>query len=1079
MSILPSVKHRCFVPFTAALALFAPAVLAAPSSPPAPHRLKQQVATAAARLQAVDYDQDIRPILSENCFKCHGFDEKQRMAGLRLDTPAGALQKLASGGQAIVPGSIAKSELCARISEHGALMMPPASSGKTLTPAQVAILKRWVAGGAHYSPHWAFVPPKRPLLPAVKLTGWVRSPIDRFILAKLESRGLKPSPEADRLQLLRRATLDLTGLPPTLQEQETYLTDKSATAYEKLIDRLLASKHFGERMALTWLDLARYADTHGYHIDSGRDMWPWRNWVIDAYNHNMPYDQFVTEQLAGDLLPKATLSQKIATGFNRNHPINFEGGAIPEEYAAAYIFDRIDTTATAFMGLTMRCGQCHDHKYDPVSQKDYYKFFAFFHNVPENGLDGQAGNAAPFLKAPTPEQQAKLTSLTDQATKLEADAKSRAAEIAPEQAAWEAKMVANASALPEVTAGIEARFKLDEGVGTDLKDSAGKLAVAHIDGKPIWGKGLSGNALTLDGSTSAAINGLNFDRNNAFSYGAWVYPTDAGSLTVISHMDDKTGIRGWDLFMQNGTVFAHFIHEWETSVLRVNTKATLPLNKWTHLFVTYDGSSKAAGISIYVNGQSAELMRTHDTLNGTLLVDTPAHIGRRNPAAPFKGMLQDVRVYSRLLSATEVGSIVSLGPIRDALAKSAEKRTPEQAEALARYYRESVDARYRGITEELAKVQKEKSELDAAIPTTMVMQEMEKPRDTFVLVRGQYDKPSDKVSAGTPDFLPPLPANLTANRLGLAKWLTSPTHPLTARVAVNRLWQQVFGSGIVRTPENFGVQGDRPTHPEMLDWLATEFVRTGWDQKRLIKMLVTSATYRQSAKTTAAMQELDPENRLLGRSPRYRLPAEFVRDQALAAGGLLVPTIGGPSVKPYQPAGLWEELAFGGGFSQQKYVQDHGENLYRRSMYTFWKRTCPPATLQTFDAPEREFCIVRRSTTDTPLQALALMNDPTYVESARKMAERLFAEAGPTAAAKLDLAFRLTVCRHPRPAEAKLMMGVYTQQLARFRKDAESAHKLLSVGEAMHNEHLDQAELAAWTSVCSAILNLDETITRS
>ena len=755
----------------------------------------------------LDFDRDVRPVLAENCFKCHGFDEKQRMAGLRLDTPDGAMKSLASGKCAIAPGDLKRSELAERISSTGALKMPPAGSGKMLTPAQISTLRRWISEGARYQVHWAYLPPRRPALPTVKNTSWVRNPIDRFILARIEEERLHPSPEADKLTLLRRLSLDITGLPPTLDEQTQFLQDHSAGAYEKVVNRLLASPHYGERMALTWLDLARYADTHGYHIDSGREMWPWRNWVIDAYNRNLPYDQFTIQQIAGDLLPNATLDQKIATGFNRNHPIDFEGGAIPEEYAANYIFDRIDTTSTAFMGLTMRCGQCHDHKYDPISQKDYYRFFAFFHNVPENGLDGQTGNAAPFIKLPTPEQQAKLDE--------------------------DAKQIA-------------------------LLESAGKARAA-----------------------------------------------------------------------------------------------------------------------------------------------------------------------------------------------------------------------------DLATAQKARAALDAAIPTTMVMEEMPKPRDTFILVRGQYDKPSDKVTAGTPAFLPPLPPGMPANRLALAYWLVSPAHPLTARVAVNRLWQQVFVVGIVKTSENFGVLGDRPSHPELLDWLATEFVRIGWDQKAMLKLIVSSAAYRQSSAVSPEMREIDPENRLLTHAPRYRLPAEFVRDQALAVSGLLVPKIGGPSVKPYQTPGLWEELAFGGAFSQQKYVQDHGESLYRRGIYTFWKRTCPPTTLQTFDAPEREFCIVRRSVTDTPLQALALMNDPTFVEAARKMAERLITDAGLAPRDRLNMAYRLTMARSPRQAEITVLLGILTGQMAKYRKDPESARKLLSVGESPRNEKLDVAELAAWSTVCSTILNLDETITRN
>lgn len=1028
----------------------------------------------------LDFDLDVRPILSENCFKCHGFDPGQRQAGLRLDIAESALSKLASGRAAIVPGDLKASELVERISLHGGIQMPPPGSGKTLTAGQIATLKRWVAEGAHYKLHWAFVAPVRPAIPAVHNKRWPRNPIDYFVLARLEKEGLPPSPEADKATLLRRVTQDLTGLPPTLAELDAFLTDQSPDAYEKVVDRLLASPHYGERMALTWLDLARYADTHGYHIDSQRDMWPWRNWVINAYNTNLPYDQFTVQQIAGDLLPNATLDQRIATGFNRNHPIDFEGGAIPEEYAANYIFDRIDTTATAFMGLTMRCGQCHDHKYDPISQKDYYRFFAFFHNVPENGLDGQTGNAVPYIKAPTPDQQAQLDTLNKKLAEEDAALKARKAEIAPAQAAWEQTALASLDKLTPVSDGLLAHYQFNEGAGMQLHDSTGKVSLARLEGKPAWGKGQSGGALTLDGATYADLgSAITLERTQKFSYGAWVYPTGSGAMTVVSRMNDAANFRGWDMFISGGTVFVHLIHEWEKNAIRVNTKTPIPLNQWTHLFVTYDGSSKAAGVTIYVNGKQADLDRTHDSLTDTIQATTPVYIGRRNPGAPFQGMISDLRIYDRQLSSAEVGQLVSLEPIRQALAVAPDKRTAEQKETLAVYYRQNLDAPYKQLSAVRDATLQQRNSLDAAIPTTMVMDELPKPRDTFVLIRGQYDKPGEKVTAGTPAFLPPLPADLPPNRLALAKWLVSPTHPLTARVAVNRYWQQVFGVGIVKSSENFGTQGDRPTHPELLDWLATELIRTGWDQKAMMRLLVTSATYRQSSHASPALRERDPENRLLARAPRYRLAAEFVRDQALAISGLLVPKIGGPSVKPYQPPGLWEELAFGGGFSAQTYVQDHGENLYRRSMYTFWKRTCPPPTLQAFDAPEREFCIVRRSVTDTPLQALALMNDPTYIEAARKFAERLFHEAGDLPQARLNYAYRLALSRTPNPTESKLLLSVFADQLNRFHKDPESAKKLLMVGESPYDSKRDPAELAAWSMVCSMILNLDETITRN
>lgn len=1025
----------------------------------------------------VDFDRDVRPILSENCFACHGPDEKTRKAGLRLDVAAGALQALESGLHAVVAGNPAKSELMKRVLATNALKMPPDAFGKTLKPAQIDTLRRWIAQGGKYTAHWAFVTPKRPPVPAVKDGKWPLNPIDRFVLARLEKEGLRPSPSADRYTLIRRVTLDLTGLPPTPAEVNAFLADKAPGAYERVVDRLLASPHYGEKMALKWLDLARYADTHGYHIDSHRDMWPWRDWVIDAYNRNMPFDQFTVEQLAGDLLPNPTLSQRIATGFNRNHPINFEGGAIPEEYQAAYIADRIDTTSTTWMGLTLRCSQCHDHKYDPLSQKDYYQFYAFFNSVPENGLDGQRGNAVPFLKAPKPEQTAQLAAYDKKLAELDQSLKARATAAAPVMSNWERN--GGMQTLPAVSSGLVAHYGLDEMQGATLKDAAGQQAPGGVHGTAAWAPGQFGGALRLDGATYGDLgSGIDFDKGDRFSYGAWVYPTSNESMTVLSRMDDSAKFRGWDLYLGDRRAFVHLVNEWETNAIRVNTRTQIELNKWTHLFVTYDGSSKAGGLKIFINGKPADLDVTHDKLTGTIKTTGPAHVGRRNPGALFRGMIDEVRIYDRQLSPDEVAMVARIDAVRAIAAVPAEKRTPEQQASLAKFYLENFDQTYRQLSSEMATTGAQRAELDNAIPTTMVMQELDKPRDSFILIRGQYNQKGEKVTPGVPAALSSLPAGSTPNRLALAKWLVDPSHPLTSRVTVNRFWEQHFGAGLVRTPENFGTQGERPTHPELLDWLATEFIRIGWDVKAIQRLMVTSATYRQSSRTPRALLERDPENRLLARASRQRLPAELIRDQALAVGGLLVPTLGGASVKPYQPPRLWEELAFGGNFSAQTYEQDHGDKLYRRSMYTFWKRTSPPPSLQAFDAPEREFCIVSRSVSNTPLQALVLMNDPTYVEASRKFAERLLTGTNATARDRVIIAFRMALARPPKPAEVQALLDLYNEQKARYVKDRASAEKLLTVGESPRNEKLDVSELAAWTGVCSVLLTLDETITR-
>jgi mono/diheme cytochrome c family protein len=1052
-----------------AAVLLAPALsLAAPRGRPA-----RPAAPPRAPLQ---FNRDVLPILADNCFACHGFDAQARKAGLRLDTREGALQRLPSGLTAVVPGKPDSSSLVRRIANHS---MPPRNSGKQLTAAQIATLTRWVAEGARYETHWAYLPPVRPQLPAVRDLRWPLNAIDRFVLARLEREGLRPSPVADRRTLIRRLSFDLTGLPPSRAEVEAFLNDRAPGAYERLVDRLLASPHYGERMALKWLDLARYADTHGYHIDSHRDMWPWRDWVIRAFNENKPFDQFTIEQLAGDLLPNATREQKIATGFNRNHPINFEGGAIAEEYHAAYIFDRVDTTATTWMAMTMRCAQCHDHKYDPFSQKDFYRLYAFFHNINEQGLDGNTGNARPYIPVPSPEQEARLAALETRLGELQRSLEQHRAATVATRAEWEPAVEEELRAGRVLGEGLAAHFAMEERDGTTLAEADGRLPSAALEGRPAWEPGRSGTALRLDGKTVARLGGtLGFERHEAFSFGAWLKPDGTGPMTVLSRMDDSQGHRGWDLYLSGNRAYVHLIHQWEGNAIRVNTRDTIDFAAWRHVFVTYDGSGKAAGVRIYLDGEPAPLEVTHDTLTDTIRTEAPALIGRRQAAAPYSGLLDELRVYRRALAPGEVKLLAGLEALRAAAAVPAAERTAEQQQALLTYQLEQRDARYRSLRSEETETRRERDELNRAIPTTMVMEELPEPRETHVLLRGEYDQKGERVTAGTPGSLPPLPEGYPANRLGFARWLVDPRHPLTARVAVNRFWQQYFGQGLVRTAENFGTQGEPPSHPELLDWLATEFVRTGWDIKAMQRLIVTSATYRQVSRVTPALLERDPENRLLARGPRVRLAAEFIRDQALAVSGLLNRQLGGPSVKPYQPPGLWEELAFGGNFTAQTYVQDTGDKLYRRSMYIFWKRTCPPPALQTFDAPEREVCVVRRSTSNTPLQSLVLMNDTTYVEAARKFAERILLEGGATDDARLTWAAEEVLARAPTPPERAELRRLLQRQLARYRADAAAAERLLQVGESPRNPSLNTAELAAWSNLASVLLNLDEAITR-
>jgi hypothetical protein len=1000
----------------------------------------------------IDFSRQIRPILSENCFTCHGPDDKQRKAKLRLDTQQGAL----AGGQVIVPGRPGQSELLERISSADpGKRMPPPKTGKRLTAGQIDLLREWIGQGAKWSNHWAFDKPVRPAPPAVENAAWARNPIDRFILARLEREGLKPAPEADRTTLIRRLTLDLTGLPPAPAEVDAFLADDGRRAYERLVDRLLNSPRYGERMALEWLDASRFADTHGYHIDAGRDMTRWREWVIEAFNRNLPFDQFTVEQLAGDLLPGAKLAQKVASGFNRNHMINFEGGAIPEEYQTAYIVDRVNTTGTVWLGLTVGCTQCHDHKYDPMTQKEFYQLYAFFHNLPENGLDGSRGNAAPLLKVPTPGQQERLDQLAASIRRLEQRRGGPLPEIDAREAEWEKAAAAEQ-----------------------------KIGWTVLDPKEFHSHG--GATLTKLEDRSVLAGGLN-PVHDAYEV---VLRTDQTGITAIrlEALTHKSLPNGGAGRYEN----ANFVlTEFEAEVVPLAGKEKAARVRFVAAEADY--SQPNYEIANAIDGDPAS----------GWAVDGPTRREDRTalfvPAQPFGfpgGTELRVRLRfesqfpSHAIGRFRLAVTSAKAPLRGnklpanllhALAVAPERRTEQQRAELRNYYRTVVSTPFKALNDQLARLRKERADLDNRIPTAMVMQEMDRPRETHLLIRGQYDKKGEKVSAATPAFLPPLPKGAPPNRLGLAQWLVDPSNPLTARVTVNRYWQMYFGTGLVKTAEDFGSQGERPTHPELLDWLATEFVRTGWDVKAMQKLIVSSAAYRQSAAVTPVLFAKDPENRVLARGPRLRLQAEFIRDQALAVSGLLNGEIGGHSVSPYQPPGLWEELASrldGANWTAQTYVQSHGKDLYRRSMYTFWKRTSPPPTMITFDAPDRETCAVRRSRTNTPLQALVLMNDPTYVEASRKLAERLMTEAGRSPEERITFAFRLATGRRPQPGEIAVLRQVFEQQLAVFRRDHQAASKLLAVGESTRNEKLDAAELAAWAMVSSAILNLDETVTK-
>lgn len=1013
--------------------------------------------------EKVEYNRDIRPILSAKCFACHGQDPKALQAGLRLDMHAGAVKMLASGHRAIVPGDAAKSELVARISSTGPLQMPPADSHKTLSADEKRTLMRWIAEGAQYKPHWAFVAPVRPPLPAVHLKTWPRSGIDSFILARLEKEGLTPSPPADRATLIRRVSLDLVGIPPTPYETDAFLADTSPNAYEKVVNRLLASPRYGERMAQSWMDAARYADSNGYHADYERYQWRWRDWVLDAFNQNMPYDEFTVAQIAGDMLPHATSAQKIATGFNRNHRINTEGGVVPEEWRTETVIDRVETTSTVWLGLTMGCARCHDHKYDPLPQKDFYRFYAYFNNVPETGSGvEQPVNHPPFLKSPTPLQARQMTMATVRLAGIDG------------QIAFREKMVGSSFAAEKALTDADGR--LAAGLAAHPLLTAAP-AGAVVSGKPVFEPtAYASGTTTLDGASflDFAAPG-DFERDQAFSYGGFVNPVNGGGVP-ISRMDGGDSFRGWDVFLVGGRPMVHIVHHWPDNALKVVAKETIPNGQWSHLFVTYDGSSKPDGIKMYINGRLVGQDTEVNALSATIRTAKPLRIGGRFGVDGFAGKVDDPRVYNRILAPDEVALLAETGPLRPVLAVPSDKRTEAQRLTLTRFALRSSDPTYRALADARAKAAAERDLLDRAIPTTMVMEEMPKPRSCFVLQRGQYDHKGEPVTAHLPAAFGALPPGLPNNRLGLARWIASPQNPLTARVAVNRFWEKFFGTGIVQTSEDFGVRAEYPSHPELLDWLATEFVRLKWDMKAIQKEMVMSATYRQSSQVTPMLEKRDPENRLLARGARFRLPAEVIRDQALAVSGLLVEKIGGPSVRPYQPDGVWDELSVYGNL--RNYKHDTGEGLYRRSLYTILKRTSAPPLMALLDVPGRDTCRVRRARTDTPLQALALLNDETFVEASRVLAQRMLLEGGPTPTGRIAYAFRHVVGRRPTPAEIQILTSGVQNRLTRFRARPNDAAKLVAIGDTPRDAKLDIPTLAAYTTTASVILNMDETITK-
>lgn len=1006
-----------------------------------------------------------------------------RKAELRLDLKETALGKAGESGDiAIVPGQPDKSELLRRVaSTDKDEIMPPAKEHKQLKPEQVATLRAWIQEGAPWTGHWAFEKIADRQLQSADWGrrawnakdgrgDWSLNPIDGFVAEKLEKEGLQPSTEEDPARLIRRLSLDLTGLPPSIAEVDAFCQSATAnrqSAIEHAVDRLLASPHFGERLALPWLDLARYGDTSGYHNDSLRDMWLWREWVIKAFNANMPFDQFTIEQLAGDLLPNATIDQKIATGFHRNVMTSDEGGLIEEEYLNLYIVDRVNTTGIAWLGLTVGCAQCHDHKYDPLTQREYYQLYSFFANVPETGKDGvRDRNPKPFLMVPSAEQQTELVRKSTELAAAEAQVKELAGKLDAQQVEWEKQFAATGvSAEP---AGPFTVFPLDG--NAEGRDDKGLPVAAKLNGEATFVEGAVGKSFRVeDRGHIDAGEIFGFEKDQAFTAGAWLRLKPKGG-SPFGKMDVAPEYRGWDLEIQGGKPTVHLIHKWPEEAITVSAKDALPFDTFQHIAFSYDGSGKAAGVKIFVNGKAIPTKTDKDKLTGTMKTTAPFRIAMRG-GVNYTGRVDDLRVYPRALKVNELAQLGG-GPDLAIAAIPAEKRTPEQKEKLKKLYRETQALDFLAAQQKVETAKKARTEFEKQIPNTMVMSEMEKPRETFIKVRGNYDQNGDKVAPAAPAFLPALATTeARPTRLDFAKWLTSPQHPLTARVAVNRWWAMLFGTGLVKTVNDFGAQGEWPSHPELLDWLAADFARD-WNIKRALKQMVMSQTYRQASAVNPTLLAKDAENRLLARGARARLDAELLRDNALAIGGILNPTLGGKSIKPAQPAGTWEINEMSG----YTYEKSKGADLYRRGLYVYWRRSTVYPSFITLDAPTREFCSAQRARTSTPLQSLVLMNDPVFVEAARAFAQRILKEGGADDAARLRFAWRTALARQPAENEMAVLSKTLEAQLATYRQDKAAAASLVKIGDLAKPAELDDSDVAAWTAVANVLLNLNETI---
>ena len=1129
---------------------------------------RQNSEGASQGARHLDFNQDVQPILAANCFSCHGPDPEMRKAGLRLDLEESAFRKRPGHPDAIVPGHPEQSELINRIeSKDSHHLMPQSSQGeaKPMKAAEIAVLKEWIKEGAVYRPHWAFEKPARPQMPAsAQGDGWAKTPIDAFILARLKKEGLHPSPEADKATLIRRATLDLTGLLPTPAEVRAFVNDSSPQAYEHLVDGLLARPSFGEQRARYWLDYARYADTYGLHYDNSRDIWPYRDYLIRSFNSNKPFDQFATEQIAGDLLPAKNLDALIGSGYVRLGVSSNEGGTIPEELRVNIARERTEAYGAAFMGLTVGCAVCHDHKYDPTTQKDFYALSAFFNNLEEKPFNDDRPVWTPVARVPKAPSQDEYNRVWERRTALA----ERLRAMRLKERALVENWLASKRRLPQAVSQdqLVLRLRLDEGGGEELKNSAPHAAQASFPigkAKPQWGETTwLWPDFRMETSTHIALGQMgDYEGNQAFSSGGWFMPRSAPNYsldnesgTLVGKMDAAAHDRGWDLSMDHGIVSVELVNEGPKDLvahkdpkakapeprkikeafqfptpadltakdlapnkpkakkeeekkkedkkekkpaepaapkppedttplvaLRVSTLAPLPVDgKWRHIFFSYDGSGKASGIRLYVNGAPVATKVVADSLGqATIKTQAPMRLGERSPEAnpARETRYQDIRLYGRALSAEEAKRLPFEDYVAEVTGKPEGAWNADEWHVVSDFYFDNLDRDAKAMEAQIAELDAQLGKLSEGGDLTLVAWEKPSIAYAHVLTRGVYTGRTERVEANTPHYLPPLPAGAPHDRLALAKWTVSAENPLTARVTVNRMWSELFGAGLVETTEDFGIMGQRPSHPELLDWLAVEFRESGWNIKHMYKLMAMSAAYRQSAKSTPEQLAKDPKNLLLAHGPRFRMDAEMLRDVALESGGLLVNRIGGPSVKPYQPPSVWEQVGIGGS-DTLVYEQQKGDALYRRSMYTYWKRMAPMPDMDAFDAPMRDGVCTRRQRTDTPLQALVTMNDVQWVEAARALAERVIKEGGRQPEQRINLMSEILLAHDPPPQMAALLEGSLAKMEKHYAADPKAATALVKVGEKKSDAAIPAPELAAWTMVASEMLNLDETLNK-